>query len=311
MKYKDYYAILGVPRDASADDIKKAYRKLAHKYHPDVSKDPKGEERFKEVAEAYQTLKDDEKRAAYDQLGTGFKPGEEMHPPPGWEQQVREAGAAGSGGAFAFDDIDLADLFEGLRGRAHAGGRARGNVRFPGPDYEATVELTLDQASHGTQLDLSIDGHKVTARIPKGASDGVRLRLRGQGGKGMNGGANGDLYLNVKLRPHALFRPTGHDLYLDLPLAPWEAALGATVEVPTLEGAVHLKVPAGTAAGSKLRLSGKGLVKPGGGHGDLYALVQIVNPKPLNDRERELFQELANQSKFDPRAHFAKGQSHG
>ena len=127
----------------------------------------------------------------------------------------------------------------------------------------------------------------------------------------MNGGANGDLYLNVKLRPHALFRPTGHDLYLDLPLAPWEAALGATVEVPTLEGAVHLKVPAGTAAGSKLRLSGKGLVKPGGGHGDLYALVQIVNPKPLNDRERDLFQELANQSKFDPRAHFAKGQSHG
>ena len=310
MKYKDYYAILGVPRDASADDIKKAYRKLAHKYHPDVSKDPAGEERFKEVAEAYQTLKDAEKRAAYDQLGTGFKPGEEMHPPPGWEQQFRES-RAGGGGDFSFDDIDLADLFEGLRGRGHAGGRARANVQFPGPDYEATVQLTLEEASRGTQLDLSIDGHKVTARIPRGASDGVRLRLRGQGGKGMNGGPNGDLYLNVELRPHALFRPSGHDLYLDLPLAPWEAALGATVVVPTLEGAVNLKVPPGTAAGSKLRLSGKGLVKPGGGHGDLYALAKIVNPKTLDDRERELFQELANHSKFDPRAQFAKGQSHG
>ena len=309
MKYKDYYATLGVPRDATADDIKKAYRKLAHKYHPDVSKDPAGEEKFKAIAEAYQTLKDDEKRAAYDQLGTGFKPGQEMHPPPGWEQQFREH--PGNGGGGSFDDIDLSDLFESLRGRAHAGGRARGNVQFPGPDYEATVHLTLEQASHGTQLDLAIDGHKVTARIPKGASDGVRLRLRGQGGKGMNGGANGDLFLNVKLHPHALFRPAGHDLYLDLPLAPWEAALGASVEVPTLEGAVNLKVPPDTIAGRKLRLAGKGLVKPAGGHGDLYAIVQIVNPAVLNDRERELFQELAAQSKFDPRAHFAKGRSHG
>ena len=310
MKYKDYYATLGLPRDANADDIKKAYRKLAHKYHPDVSKDPAGEEKFKELAEAYQTLKDAEKRAAYDQLGTGFKPGQEMHPPPGWEQQFRER-AGNGGGAFSFDDVDLADLFEGLRGRAHAGGRARGSVQFPGPDYEATVHLTLEQASRGTQLELSIDGHKVTARIPKGASDGVRLRLRGQGGKGVNGGPDGDLFLNVKLHPHALFRPAGHDLYLDLPLTPWEAALGATVEVPTLEGAVHLKVPPNTTAGRKLRLAGKGLAKPSGGHGDLLALVQIVNPTALNDRERELFQELAGQSKFDPRAHFAKGHSHG
>jgi curved DNA-binding protein len=310
VKYKDYYATLGVPRGATADDIKKAYRKLAHKYHPDVSKDPAGEEKFKELAEAYQTLKDAEKRAAYDQLGTGFKPGQEMHPPPGWEQQFRERPGDG-GGSFSFDDIDLADLFEGLRGRPHAGGRARGTVQIPGRDYEATVHLTLEEASRGTQLQLSIDGDHVTARIPKGASDGVRLRLRGQGGKGINGGPNGDLFLNVKLHPHALFRPAGHDLYLDLPLAPWEAALGASVEVPTLESAVHLKVPPDTAAGRKLRLAGKGLAKPSGGHGDLYALVQIVNPTVVNDRERELFHELAGQSNFDPRAHFAKGHSQG
>ena len=311
MKYKDYYAALGVPRDASTDDIKKAYRKLAHKYHPDVSKDPAGEAKFKEVAEAYQTLKDAEKRAAYDQLGTGFKPGEEMHPPPGWEQQFRERAGAGGAGPTSFDDLDLSDLFESLRGGARAGGRARGTMQFPGPDYEATVHLTLEEASRGTQFDLSIDGQKITARIPKGATDGARLRLRGQGGKGTNGGPDGDLYLNVKLHPHALFRTTGHDLYLDLPLTPWEAALGATVEVPTLEGAVNLKVPPETTAGRKLRLSGKGLVKPAGGHGDLYALVQIVNPTVLNDRERELFKALAAQSKFDPRAHFAKGRSHG
>src|SRR3954470_776415 len=149
VKYKDYYATLGVPRSASADDIKKAYRKLAQKYHPDVSKDPAGEEKFKELAEAYQTLKDAEKRAAYDQLGTGFKPGQEMHPPPGWEQQFREQ-AGNAGGPTSFDDIDLSDLFESLRGRSHAGGRSRANVQFPGPDYEATVHLTLEEASRGT-----------------------------------------------------------------------------------------------------------------------------------------------------------------
>jgi curved DNA-binding protein len=184
-------------------------------------------------------------------------------------------------------------------------------MQFPGPDYEATVHLSLEEASRGTQIELSIDGQKIAARIPKGATDGARLRLRGQGGKGINGGPDGDLFLNVALHPHPLFRPTGHDLYLDLPLTPWEAALGATVEVPTLDGAVNLKVPPGSTTGGKLRLKGKGLAKPSGGHGDLYAIVQIVNPTVLNDRERELFRELAEQSKFDPRAHFAKGDSHG
>ena len=314
MKYKDYYSILGVKRDASADDIKKAYRKLAQRHHPDVSKAKGAEEKFKEIAEAYQTLKDPEKRAAYDQLGTGYKPGDEIRPPPDWGRQFRE-GRPGDG-AFSFDDLDLADLFESLSSRG--GRRSRATLQFPGEDYEVTVHLALEDAYRGTQVDLNLSVPEydaegrvrhvpktIKARIPKGATDGQRLRLRGQGGKGVNGGRDGDLYLNIALHPHALFRPSGHDLYLDLPLAPWEAALGATVEVPTLDGAVNLKIPPGTAAGRKLRLAKKGLPKPGGGEGDLYAIVQIVNPTVMSDRERELFKELAATSRFDPRGHFA------
>ena len=323
MKYKDYYAILGVARGASADEIKKAYRKLAQRYHPDVTKDPGGEEKFKDVAEAYQTLKDPEKRAAYDQLGSAYQPGQDFRPPPDWEKQFRErAAASGGGGAFSFDDIDLAELFEGLS-RGRRGARGGAPMAIPGEDFEVTVHLSLEDAHRGTQVELQLgmpeidaDGRvrhvpkTIKARIPKGATDGQRLRLRGQGGKGFNGGRDGDLYLNIVLHPHPLFRPDGHDLYIDLPLAPWEAALGATVEVPTLGGAVNLKVPAGTAAGRKLRLAKRGLPKPQGGEGDLYAIVQIVNPTVLNDRERELFKELAAASRFDPRGHFSGG-SHG
>jgi curved DNA-binding protein len=323
VKYKDYYAILGVERTASADEIKKAYRKLAQKYHPDVTKDPQGEEKFKDIAEAYQTLKDPEKRAAYDQLGSGYQPGQDFRPPPDWENQFRERAGAG-GGAFSFDDIDLSDLFGGLGARGARGARPGAKMRIPGEDFEVTVHLPLEDAYNGTQVELNLGMPEydpqgrmrqvpktIKARIPKGATDGQRLRLRGQGGKGINGGPDGDLYLNVVLHPHALFRPDGHDLYLDLPLAPWEAALGATVEVPTLSGAVNLKIPPGTAAGRKLRLAKKGLPKPGGGEGDLYAIVQIVNPTVLSDRERELFRELGTASHFDPRGHFARGGSHG
>ena len=315
MKYKDYYAILGVKRDAKADDIKKAYRKLAHKYHPDVSKDPKGEEKFKEIAEAYQTLKDSAKRAAYDELGSAYQPGQEFRPPPDWEKQFR--GAPGADGAFSFDDIDLSHLFDTLSSRARHPGQARGAARIPGQDYEVTVHLSLADAFRGTQVDLNVGvpGHDeqgrlrhapktINARIPKGATDGQRLRLRGQGGKGLNGARDGDLYLNIALHPHPLYRPSGHDLYLDLPLTPWEAALGATIEVPTLDGAVDLKIPPGTSAGRQLRLGKKGLPKPGGGEGDLFAIVQIVNPGVLGDRERELFKELGEVSAFNPRGHF-------
>jgi curved DNA-binding protein len=325
MKFKDYYQLLGVERSATADDIKKAYKKLAHKYHPDVSKEANAEERFKEISEAYQTLKDPEKRAAYDQLGSDYRPGQDFTPPPGWQENHRwgRAGAnEAGGGAFSFDDIDLADLFAGMaRGRRGARGGAAGPM--PGPDYEVAVHLTLEDAFNGTQIDLDLAmpeydaagqvrqvPRKIKARIPKGATGGQRLRLRGQGGKGFGGGPNGDLYLDIVLHPHALFRVDGHDIYLDLPLAPWEAALGGTVEIPTLSGAVNLRIPAGTTAGRRLRLSKKGLPKPGGGEGDLYAVVQIVNPTVLDDRERELFTQLAQHSKFDPRGHFAGGH-HG
>ena len=319
MKYKDYYAALGVARNAKPEDIKKAYRRLAQKYHPDVSKEPKAEERFKEVAEAYQTLKDPEKRAAYDQLGSSFRPGQDFRPPPDWAQRFSDGGAAG---AASFEDLDLSDLFESLSRRG--AGRARGPIAIPGQDYEVAVRLTLEDALRGTQVDLNLEvpehdaqgrtrrvPRTIKARIPKGATHGQRLRLRGQGGKGVNGGRDGDLYLDIALNAHPLFRPSGHDLFLDLPLAPWEAALGATIEVPTLDGAVNLRIPPGTTAGRHLRLAKKGLPKPQGGEGDLYAIVQIVNPAVSSERERELFRELAQASRFDPRAHFSPEKPHG
>jgi curved DNA-binding protein len=316
MKYKDYYAALGVARDASAADIKKAYRKLAQKHHPDVSKEKGAEEKFKDIAEAYQTLKDPQKRKAYDELGRGYQPGQDFRPPPDWERQFR---GDRTGEYAAFDGIDLSDLFASLRDGGGRGG-ARASMQIPGEDYEVKVRLSLEDALNGTQVDLNLqvpeyDEHgrgrhvpkTVKARIPKGATDGQRLRLRGQGGKGLNGGPDGDLYLDITLAPHPLFRPAGHDLYLDLPLTPWEAALGATVEVPTLGGAVNLKIPPGTTTGGKLRLAKKGLPKPAGGEGDLYAIAQIVNPPELGEREQELFRELRDQSKFNPRERLAGG----
>jgi curved DNA-binding protein len=323
MKYKDYYAALGVERGANADAIKKAYRKLAQKHHPDVNKEAGAEERFKEIAEAYQTLKDPEKRAAYDQLGTGFQPGQDFRPPPDWERKFHFQEAAAPEG-FSFEGLDLSDLFESLRAGGGRGAHARANRPIPGGDYEVRVRLALEDAHRGTQVDLdlnvpeySADGSvrhmpkTIKARIPRGATDGQRLRLRGQGGKGINGGRDGDLYLDIELAPHPLFRPTDHDLYIDLPITPWEAALGATVEVPTIDGAVSMKIPPGTTAGRKMRIGKKGLPKPGGGEGDLYAIVQIVNPSVLNDREKELYKELAEQSHFDPRGHFAKEKPDG
>jgi curved DNA-binding protein len=309
MKYKDYYAVMGVERNASAEEIKKAYRKLARKYHPDVSKEPDAEEKFKEVGEAYETLKDPEKRTAYDQLGS-HQPGQDFRPPPGWEKQFGDR-------QFSFDDLDLADLFAGLTGGRHRAGRGAGKIPIPGEDYEVTAHIALEDAFRGTEVDLELavpeydeNGfarrvrRTFKARIPKGATDGERLRLRGQGGKGLNGGRDGDLYLNIALHPHLLFRVSGHDLFFDLPLAPWEAVLGTTVEAPTLAGPVHLKVPSGTHAGQQLRLAKRGLPKPHGGEGDLYAIVQIVVPTVLGERERALFKELAEASTFNPRGHF-------
>ena len=306
MKYKDYYAILGLDRNASSEEIKKAYRKLAHKYHPDVSKDPAGEEKFKEVAEAYETLRSPEKRSAYDQLGT-HKPGQEFQPPPDWGQQFGDGG-------FSFEGVDLADLFAGLAANRHGPGRRTRQFRMPGQDYEVTTQISLEEAYRGTEVELNLtvpeydeEGfvrrvpRTFKVRIPKGATDGQRLRLPGRGGKGLEGGRDGDLYLNIEFRPHPLFRVNGHDLYVDLPLAPWEAVLGGTVEVPTLGGPVHLKVPPNSRAGQKLRLAKRGLPRPKGAEGDLYAIVHIVVPATTSERERELFKALAQGSTFNPR----------
>jgi len=312
MKYKDYYSVLGVDRNASADDIKRAYRKLARKYHPDVSKEPNAEEKFKEVAEAYETLKDPEKRAAFDQLGS-FQPGQDFRPPPDWWKQFSDAQPE-------FEDVDLADLFAGLSGRA--GHRQRGGpIPIPGQDYEVAVQITLDQAYHGAEfeLDLSLPEYdesglskrvpkKLKVRIPRGAVDGQKLKLAGKGGKGVNGGRDGDVYLNIVLAPHPLFRVTGHDVYLDLPLAPWEATLGTTVRMPTPGGAVDIKVKPNTTAGRQLRLGGRGLPKPHGSAGDLFAIVQIAVPDNVSERERELYQQLAAASSFNPRRSFEEDQ---
>ncbi len=322
MKYKDYYKVLGVERDAGADVVKKAYRKLAHKYHPDVSKEKNAKERFQEVGEAYETLKDTGKRAAYDQLGSGFQPGQDFRPPPDWEKQFRSNFGAGNRGGeegrpFSFDEADLADLFAGLSGARRGDGARATKSAIPGKDYEVAVQVTLEQAAHGSELDINLSvpeydeqgmprrvPRTFKARIAKGASEGQRLRLPGKGGSGHNGGRAGDLYLSISLAPHLLFRPDGHDLYVDLPLAPWEAVLGASVEVPTLDGAVRLKIPAGTQAGQQLRLSGRGLPKPREGAGDLYAVVQIVVPPAPGEGETDLFRKLAETSNFDPRLHF-------
>lgn len=311
MQYKDYYRILGVKRDASEADIKKAYRVLARKYHPDVSKEADAEEKFKEVAEAYEVLKDKEKRDAYDQLGS-YQQGQDFRPPPGWEQRFSH-----NGGQADFGGVDLGDLFAELFGGARAGRGPRGGFAMQGQDFEVSVDIDLEEAYRGSERSLQLEMPEPTAdgrmvrtprtikvRIPKGAVDGQRLRVPGKGGKGV-GAAAGDLYLNIRMRPHPLYKVTGHDVYIELPLTPWEAALGTSVEVPTLDGRVRMKVPAGARAGQNLRLPGKGLPRPHGQAGDLYAVLQIVTPASLTEQERKLFEELARVSSFEPRAHLA------
>jgi curved DNA-binding protein len=290
MKYKDYYETLGVPRDADLDQIKKAYRKLARTYHPDVSKAPDAEARFKDAAEAYATLKDTGKRAAYDELGHP-KVGAEFAPPPQWREDF-------AAGGQSFEDIDLADLLSAL-GRGQRGGAAR---PVKGRDFEAAITITLADARHGSTVNLSLSeagGERtLEVTIPPGVRQEQKLRLRGKGAKGQHGAPDGDIYLHIALAPHPVFRTDGLDLYFDLTLAPWEAALGAEIEVPTLDGSVLLTVPPLTRAGRKLRLRGRGLAD---GRSDLYALVRIDVPPELSERERTLFQELALASTFNPR----------
>lgn len=299
MKYKDYYAILGVERDATEEVIKKAYRKLARKYHPDVSKEKGAEEKFKEVGEAYDTLSNKEKRAAYDQLGR-FRPGEDFRPSQDWSTRF------GGGGQ---EEFDLSDIFKNF-GAAFGGGRANSRARR-GQDYEVQARITLEDAARGTELNLNLatpeesmrgqTQRTLRVRVPKGATDGQRLRVAGKGGPG-GGGTPGDLYVEIHFQPHRWFKPSGHDLYLDLPLAPWEAVLGAEVEVPTLEGRVKLRIKAGASAGQKLRISGKGLPKPDGSAGDLYTVLQIATPENVSAAEKAQYEKLREESSFDPRA---------
>ena len=295
MKYKDYYAALGVPRDADLDAIKKAYRKLAREHHPDMSKAPGAEARFKEVAEAYATLKDPEKRAAYDELGR-HPAGEPFSPPPQWGRDHATSGSA-------VDEMDLEDLLAAM-GRGRRGPR-QGPMPRDGRDLETTIRISLEDAHRGRTVHLSLDdgGQERTLEVsvPPGVRDGQKLRLRGKGGKGQNGGTDGDIYLHITLAPHRIFRTDHLDLYFDLVLTPWEAALGTEAEVPTLDGPVTLTVPPGTRSGRKLRLRGRGLANGRSAPGDLYAVVLIDVPATLTERERELFEALAKDSSFHPR----------
>ena len=317
VKFQDYYETLGVGRNASEDEIKKAYRKLARKYHPDVNKGEEAEEKFKRINEAHEVLKDPEKRKRYDQLGPDWQAGQDFKPPPGWEDVHFEFGNGAQAEAFNFGG-GFSDFFETLFG-GRMGGGAGAQARqtawiMRGQDHEAEVEVSLEDAFHGATRTLTLQGHEVDAqgrvrpttqnlkvKIPSGVTDGTRIRLAGKGGEGMGGGPTGDLYLKVKLEPHQRFRVAGHDLEVELPVAPWEAALGATVEVPIIDGTVKLKIPPGTQSGQKLRLRGKGLPRKGDDQGDLFARVKIVVPKDLSPREKELFSEMAKLSGFNPR----------
>ncbi len=292
LSYTDYYEVLGVPRDADPDTIRRAYRKLARKYHPDLNSDSDAEERFKELGEAYEVLSDAEKRERYDRLGARWREAEREAPEESFEDFFAHQGF-GEGAHVEFGE----DLFEALFG-ARAG-RAGGPLR--GLDREAVLELSLEDALAGGRRRLTLDGREVNVNFPAGVRDGQLIRLAGQGGEGRDGGPRGDLFLRVALKPHPRFRRRGDNLDVELPITPSQAALGATVAVETPTGTARVRVPAGSSSGRRLRLRGRGLPKRGGGSGDLHAIVKIVVPKELSDRERELYEQLAESSSLDPR----------
>jgi curved DNA-binding protein len=305
--FKDYYKVMGVARDATEAQIKQAYRRLARKFHPDVSKLKDAEARFKELGEAYEVLKNPEKRAAYDQLGSGPRPGEEFKPPPDWGSGFEFSGAGPRGG-----NRDYSDFFESLFGGAGGGAGARRSEPGRGQDHHAKVMLDLESSLVGGPRtftlripDVDAEGRLVmkdrvlNVQVPKGILPGQSIRLAGQGGSAA-GGTAGDLYIEVEFQPHPLYRVDGRDLYLDLPVAPWEAALGATVKTPVPGGAVDLKIPPGSHAGTKLRLRGRGI--PTATPGDFYVVLQIALPAATDDKAKAAYRALADAAPFNPRA---------
>jgi curved DNA-binding protein len=307
---RDFYEVLGVPRTASQAEIQHAYRKLARKHHPDVSKAPDSEDTFKQVSEAYDVLSDPDTRKKYDAFGPEFRRvGEDIDPEAfrrAEERRARSASSAGVGQGFPAD-IDLEDLLGGMFGGARARGRP-GPGRWgpvPGADQETELEVSVDEAYRGGRRAVTIQGPDGTrtlhVTIPAGVTDGQRIRLAGQGGRGIDGAPAGDLYMIVKTAPHPRYRLDGRDVYVDLPLAPWEAALGTTVAVETPDGEAKVKVPPGTSSGRRLRLRDRGLPNPRGGPGHLFAEAQVIVPADLSPEEHRLFTELAAASHFDPR----------
>lgn len=317
MEYRDYYRIMGVARDATQEEIKRAYRRLARKYHPDVSKEADAEERFKEVGEAYEVLKDPEKRAAYDQLGADWKAGQEFRPPPDWDAgfefsggDFRDAFGAGGGG--------YSDFFETLFGRGFARhgftpeGAQRG-WQMHGSDHHAKVLIDLEDAMNGATRAISLrvpvvdaKGHVGTrervlrVNIPRGVKQGQHIRLAGQGNPGIGEGKPGDLYLEIEFNPHSIYRVDGRDVYLDVPVTPWEAALGATIKIPTPGGKVDMKIRPGTQNGSKLRLKGRGI--PGTPAGDLYVILNVALPPATSEQARQIYRDMQRELEFNPRA---------
>jgi curved DNA-binding protein len=299
---QDYYDMLGVKRGASDDEIRRAYRKLARQYHPDVNKDAGAEERFKEISQAYDVLRDPEKRERYDRLGANWANAGDAAGGRGFEDAFGQGGFRQGDVRVEFGDGDFADLFGGLFGAERGGATSYEDFAIRGADQEATLELALEEAAAGGRRRVTLaDGRSFDVNFPAGVRDGQRIRLAGKGGAGRRGAPAGDLFLRVRMRPHPYFRVDGRDLHVAVPVSPWGAVLGATVAVRTLDGTARVRVPAGSSSGRRLRLRGKGMPGPRGGHGDLYATVQIVVPRQLTDQERELFERLREASRFDPR----------
>ena len=336
MEFKDYYQIIGVDRDATQDEIKRAYRKLARKYHPDVSKEANAEQHFKEVGEAYEVLKDPEKRAAYDQLGANWKAGQDFNAPPDWDAGFEFGGGfsggpgGGPGGGYSqhgsFEGADAySDFFESLFGQSfrQAGGRTQGGYQqhsgfdSAGNDHHAKILIDLEDSMQGATRSISLripevdpSGHVISKQrvlkvnIPKGIKQGQHIRLAGQGNPGIGQGKAGDLFLEIEFNPHSIYRVDGRDVYLDLPVAPWESALGASVKVPTPGGLVDMKIKPGSANGSKMRLKGRGIPASSANNtaGDLYMVLRVESPPANTADEKAAYENMKKTFSFNPRS---------